>query len=94
VGGGGVEELTRVFILTRFRNTWGRTGLIMGILIEAAVFGLGHLYQGWIGAVSGAFSGLLFALVWLRKGRIVEAMTAHACEDVVGLSIGFVMGHL
>ena len=94
VGGGGVEELTRVFILTRFRNTWGRAGLIIGILIEATVFGLGHLYQGWIGAVSGAFTGLLFALVWLRKGRIVEAMSAHACEDVVGLSIGFAMGHL
>jgi len=94
VGGGGVEELTRVFILTRFRNTWGRAGLIVGMLVEATVFGLGHLYQGWIGAVSGAFTGLLFALVWLRKGRIVEAMTAHACEDVVGLSIGFVMGYL
>jgi hypothetical protein len=33
-GGGGVEELTRVFILTRFRNTWGRTGLIIGMLVE------------------------------------------------------------
>lgn len=92
IGGGFVEELQRVFILTRFRSAWGRVGLVVGMLIEAGVFGLGHLYQGWIGAVSGTLTGLLFALVWLRKGRILEAMAAHAFEDIVMLTLGFVIG--
>ena len=92
LGGGFIEELQRVFILTRFRNIWGRPGLLVGLVLEAGVFGLGHFYQGWGGVVTGALSGLLFALVWLRKGRIIEAMVAHACMDVVAFGLGALLG--
>lgn len=33
LGGGVVEELQRVFILTRFRRAWGLPGLVLGTLL-------------------------------------------------------------
>ncbi len=87
--GGFVEELQRIFILTRFEKWLKAPGLILSLIIGTIVFGLGHLYQGPNGAISAGVSGLLFAFVYLRKRSAWEAIAAHGFYDVIGVVVGF-----
>jgi len=84
-GGGVVEELQRIFIFTRFEKWLGRPGLILGIVLSSVMFGLGHRYQGIGIAISAAVSGVLFALVYLRRRSALEPITAHAFSDVLAI---------
>jgi len=84
-GGGVVEELQRIFIFTRFEKWLGRPGLVLGIVLSSVMFGLGHLYQGLGIAISTAVSGVLLALVYLRRRSALEAITAHAFSDVLAM---------
>jgi membrane protease YdiL (CAAX protease family) len=92
-GGGVVEELERIFVLTRFEQWLGRPGLILGVILTAVMFGVGHLYQGVGAALSTAVSGLVFALVFLRRRSALEAMTAHAFSDVLAMVAGAILAH-
>ncbi|MBI5838376.1 MAG: CPBP family intramembrane metalloprotease [Candidatus Eisenbacteria bacterium] len=84
-GGGVVEELQRIFILTRFEKWLGRPGLILGVVLSSALFGFGHLYQGVGTAISAAISGAVFALVYLRRRSALEPIVAHAFSDVLAM---------
>jgi len=92
-GGGVIEELERVFVITRFEQWLGRKGLVIGVVITSLMFGAGHLYQGLGAALSTAVSGLVFALVFLRRRSAVEAMAAHAFSDVLAMIAGAIMAH-
>jgi uncharacterized protein len=85
LGGGVVEELQRIFVLTRFENWLGRPGLVLGVVLSSAMFGFGHLYQGLGTAVSTAVSGAVFSLVYLRRRSAVEPIAAHAFSDVLAM---------
>ena len=94
VGGGFAEELQRAFVLTRFERRFGRAGLIVAILIDCVVFGMGHLYQGRSGAIAAGLTGLMFALIFLRRRRCVDAMIAHASFDLLGIGAAYaIYGH-
>ena len=84
-GGGIVEELQRIFVLTRFEKWLGHPGLILGIVLSSAMFGFGHLYQGLGSAISTAVSGLVFSLAYLRRRSALEPITAHAFSDVLAM---------
>jgi membrane protease YdiL (CAAX protease family) len=84
-GGGLVEELERIFVLTRFEKWLGRPGLILGIALSSAMFGVGHLYQGLGSAISTAVSGFVFTLVYLRRRSAIEPIVAHAFSDVLAM---------
>jgi membrane protease YdiL (CAAX protease family) len=84
-GGGVVEEIERIFVLTRFEKCLGRPGLILGVTLSSAMFGVGHLYQGLGTAISTASSGLVFALVFLRRRSALEPVIAHAFSDVLAM---------
>ena len=85
LGGGVVEEIERIFILTRFEKALGRPGLIVGVVLSSAMFGVGHLYQGLGTALATAVSGLVFALVFLRRRSALEPIVAHAFSDVLAM---------
>jgi membrane protease YdiL (CAAX protease family) len=86
LGGGVVEELQRIFILTRFEKWLGRPGLILAAVLSSAMFGYGHLYQGLGSAISTGVSGLVFVLVYLRRRSALEPITAHAFSDVLAMA--------
>ena len=86
-GGGVVEELQRIFIFTRFEKWLGRPGLILGIVLSSLMFGLGHRYQGLGIAISTAVSGVIFALVYLRRRSALEPIAAHAFSDVFAMLV-------
>ncbi|HEV8196545.1 MAG TPA: CPBP family intramembrane glutamic endopeptidase [Gemmatimonadales bacterium] len=84
-GGGVVEELQRIFVLTRFEKWLGRPGLFLGLALTSVMFGVGHLYQGVGSAVSVAVSGLVFGLVYLRRRSALEPIAAHAFSNVLAM---------
>ncbi|MEO5798250.1 MAG: CPBP family intramembrane glutamic endopeptidase [Gemmatimonadales bacterium] len=93
-GGGVVEELERIFVFTRFEQWLGRPGLMLGVILSSAMFGLGHLYQGIGAVISTGISGVVFALVYLRRRSALEAISAHAFSDVLAmLGATFMMPH-
>ncbi len=91
IGGGFVEELQRVFIFSTFEKWKGKGIIVWVVLIDIISFGIGHLYQGLSGAISAAISGLIFALIYLRKRSFLEAFTAHAVYDIIGITLGHIL---
>jgi membrane protease YdiL (CAAX protease family) len=89
--GGFLEELARIFVLTRFERCFGRGGLIFALVMGSIVFGIQHLYQGFGSMISIGIVGFLYALVYLRKRLAFEPIIAHATFNTVGLIIGAIM---
>jgi membrane protease YdiL (CAAX protease family) len=60
------------------------------VIIQAVVFGLPHLYQGWSGAVVTGVVGLILGWMRLRTGGNLWALAiAHGLVDTVMLSAGY-----
>lgn len=82
------EVFARGLLLTRcrslLRGTWPP------VLASSLLFGLGHLYQGWIGVGQTTLIGIVLALVVLRWGSLWPAILTHALLDV--FSILFMSG--
>jgi len=91
IGGGFAEELQRAFVLTRFEQLFGRRGLAVAVVVDSVVFGLRHLYQGGTGAISAGFTGLIFALIFLRRRQVVDAMVSHAGYDLLGIVVAYAL---
>jgi len=92
-GGGLVEELQRIFIMTRFELQWGRMGLIIAIIVHAVIFGMGHLYQGSATAIGTGVLGIMNSLVYLRRRSALETISCHAFFDVIGILLAFFINH-
>lgn len=58
---------------------------LAAFLAAAAIFGLVHIYQGWIGVVATTILGLLLSALYLGTGSIWIAIVAHALLDVINL---------
>jgi membrane protease YdiL (CAAX protease family) len=91
IGGGFNEELVRTFILTRFEQAFGTWGIALALVIDSVVFGMGHLYQGVSGAVTSGVAGLLFALFFLRRRLVADAMVAHGGYDLIGVAAAYAL---
>lgn len=91
VGGGFTEELIRAFVLTRFDRALGRIGLAVALVVDCVVFGLGHLYQGVTAAIQSGITGLLFALIFLRRRRVADSMVVHALFDLFGIALAYLL---
>ena len=89
--GGFLEELERIFILTRFEKCFGKIGLIFSLIASSVFFGIGHLYEGFGSMISIGIAGFLYALVYLRKRSALEPVIAHATYNTVGLIIGAII---
>ena len=84
-GGGFVEELMRIFILTRFEKAFQKPGLYAALICSSAVFGFGHLYQGVGTAIATGVSGLVFGIIFIRRRSALELITMHAFTDVLSI---------
>jgi membrane protease YdiL (CAAX protease family) len=68
----GEELLARGFILNRIGQVIGslRTPAIAAaVVLQAAIFGSFHIYQGIGGALITGAAGLVIGLIWLLGGR-------------------------
>ncbi|MBZ5664827.1 MAG: CPBP family intramembrane metalloprotease [Acidobacteriia bacterium] len=51
------------------------------VLLTSLVFGFGHLYQGWRGAVAAGILGLVLAGMYLITGSLLLPVVIHAATD-------------
>jgi membrane protease YdiL (CAAX protease family) len=83
---GVYEELAaRGFLLARARSalggTWGP------VVLSSLLFGLGHVYQGWIGVAQTFVIGVILAGLTVRWGTLWPAILAHASLNTLSLLI-------
>lgn len=61
----------------------GMPTLSLGLAV--VVFGLAHVYQGWIGVIGTAAIGLVLTLIYLMTGALWLVMLAHVVLDLNSL---------
>ena len=76
VAGGVREEMQRGFVLRRFEQYLG--GGFVGVVLFSAVFGLGHLEQGYDVALATAVLGAFWGAIYLVRRSILAPMIGHA----------------
>ena len=65
-------------------------GVPAGVLMAAAAFGFGHLYQGVGGVLKTGFVGLMVALLFLLTGSLWLSMLLHTAVDLHAGTLGYV----
>jgi membrane protease YdiL (CAAX protease family) len=56
---------------------------VIGVAVSVLYFGLSHRSQGWIGVMDTAVSGLIFALLFIWRGRLTAPIVAHGLYDMI-----------
>lgn len=79
------EIMARGFLLSRCRIALGGVG--GPVLLSSLLFGLGHLYQGWIGVLQTTLFGIVLAALTVRWGTLWPAIFAHATLNTLSLAI-------
>jgi membrane protease YdiL (CAAX protease family) len=80
----GEELLARGFIQYRFTQLAGRH---VGVALQAAVFAMGHFYQGIMGVANIFVLALIFGFVYDRCGRnLWPLIVAHGITDTIGIT--------
>lgn len=82
--GGLKEEIQRAFVLRRFRHLGGPK---VGLVIWSLIFGLGHSVQGFDNAFAAGFLGLIFGILYLRRGSLTGPVVAHALYNILTLTV-------
>jgi membrane protease YdiL (CAAX protease family) len=60
---------------------------VLAFAAAAVVFGLAHVYQGWVGVLATTFLGGVFTAVYLMAGNLAWPMALHAGVDLVALVV-------
>jgi uncharacterized protein len=67
------------------RQLWSLTkSLPVALVLQAVIFGVGHIYQGWKPAVVTAIYAMIFGLVAAWRRSIIPGAIAHAVGDIMG----------
>ncbi len=95
--GFGEEALYRGFIQTRIAQAFNgsKLGWAVAILLQAAVFGLIHAYQGPTGMIQIFLYALVAGVFYLLAGRSIWPLViAHGLIDTVGVTDFYLGGAL
>jgi membrane protease YdiL (CAAX protease family) len=84
---GIIEEiLFRGYLQKQFAAITGK--VYLGVIIQAAIFGLGHGYEGWQRMIAIFFLGSFFGLLaWLRKSLRPGMMTHAMFDSLQGIGL-------
>lgn len=72
------ETIFRGYLILRFRALMNNPA---AVLLSAAVFSLGHSYEGTAGLVTVGFMGLIFAVIFEWRRSLVAPMVMHFLQD-------------
>jgi len=85
-GAGVSEELVfRGFFLYYLSVYLPHLNTLENVLLISASFGLGHIYQGRVGAIAAGVLGVVFAGIYLVTGSLLLPMALHAAVDARAL---------
>ena len=77
------ETVFRGYLMLRLRVA--TRSAPAAVLLSAAIFSVGHGYQGSAGAAAVGVIGIMLALVYLWRGSLVAPMVMHFLQDFVGV---------
>lgn len=86
----GEEMVYRGFLMSRLGALFGGTRFawILAAFVQAAIFGLGHAYQGVVGVVITGMVGLVFGLAYLLSRRnLWPVIIAHGIINTIGMTV-------
>ncbi|HSB65241.1 MAG TPA: CPBP family intramembrane glutamic endopeptidase [Anaerolineales bacterium] len=88
-----IEEMFfRAYLFNRLTDLFGRKslGVLLALVTQAILFGLGHTYQGVTGVFDTALAGLVIGLLYLRgKGNLWLPILTHGIIDTIGFLLIF-----
>lgn len=83
----GEELLARGFLQYRLE---GMTNTALAVLLQAAIFGVAHFYQGIAGILTTFLVGLVFGTVYVKCGRnLLPLVIAHGVIDTIAVTALF-----
>jgi membrane protease YdiL (CAAX protease family) len=77
------ETIFRGYLMLRLRNITASPAA--AVLLSAALFSLGHGYEGSAGVITVGTMGMVFALVYLWRQSLVAPMVMYFLQDFVGI---------
>ncbi len=77
------ETIFRGYLILRFKNI--TANIAAAVLASAAIFSLGHGYEGSVGVITVAFMGLVFAVVYLWRQSLIAPMVMHFLQNFIGI---------
>lgn len=84
INAGFSEELFfRLFLPLLIVEATGNA--VLAFIVAAILFGIAHLYQGWVGMVATAGVGAVMTAIYLATGTIWAPVLVHATIDFSGL---------
>ncbi len=83
--GFGEELLFRGYILSRWQAMSGSAS--QAVLVSSILFGIAHTYQGLLGVVSAAVTGIVFGFAFIFLRRLWPLVIVHALTDFILMSI-------
>jgi uncharacterized protein len=83
LGGGISEELIfRGFLFYYFIFCFPHINNLENALLTSAIFGIGHLYQGWKGMLPTGVAGLILAGLYVLSGNLLLPIVAHVIGNM------------
>ncbi len=79
------ETIFRGYLLLRFSAILSSPTL--AALVSAAIFSLGHGYEGSAGVITVGFMGFVFAFFYLWRQSLVAPITMHFLQDFIGIVV-------
>lgn len=77
------ETIFRGYLILRFTAVTLRPAV--AVLLSAALFSLGHGYEGSAGVVTVGVMGLALALIYLWRESLVAPIVMHFLQDFLGI---------
>lgn len=77
------ETIFRGYFILRLRTVTGSPS--GAAVVSAAIFSLGHGYEGSAGVLTVGVMGLIFAFVYLWRQSLVAPIVMHFLQDFIGI---------
>jgi membrane protease YdiL (CAAX protease family) len=77
------ETIFRGYLILRLKAVTASP--LAAAVLSAAVFSLGHGYEGSAGAITVGVMGLVFAFVYLWRHSLVAPIVMHFLQDFIGI---------
>ncbi len=77
------ETIFRGYLILRLRAITANS--TAAVLLSAAIFSLGHGYEGSAGVVTVGVMGIVFALVYTWRKSLVAPIVMHFLQDFIGI---------
>jgi membrane protease YdiL (CAAX protease family) len=77
------ETIFRGYLILRFKDVTASP--TVAVLLSAAIFSLGHGYEGSAGVVTVGVMGMVFALIYMWRRSLVAPIVMHFLQDFIGI---------